>query len=361
MNTLKDFIANIESIPIDLYKDKNTKTLLKSVEKINTEFIQAVNRLDDAVFNNHRYVSVDRTKVIDDCNLFFSDLTTVIKSYLKGTPPNAHKTLNELLNFDKNPNEWLLNLSILRYKSVLYRMRGNDEYYMHDKGNMFHIPFDKRGLVTNQRYSIPGFPCLYLGTSLYVCWEELNRPNLETINCVAFRNITSLKFLTIDIPKWFEIKSIDSFKKIIIYLVCTIVVKDKKASFKNEYIIPQLIMQCLVSNNEVNPNDQIDGIKYISTRYYDEKNMVYEKIRPKMINYVIPIRESEEISEDPYKGYSEYLIKRFEQTKTISPYYQQLKKYRFNIQPYINQYDTSVFRKQELALDKMNFEKSGVK
>jgi len=229
-------------------------------------------------------------------------------------------------------------------------MRSSKEYYMYDSGNMFHIPFNKRNLVTNQRYSIPGFPCLYLGTSLYVCWEELNRPDLETINCAAFRNTTVLDFLTIDLPTWSQIKDVIAFKRIIIYLLCTIIVKDRNASFKFEYLIPQLIMQCLVTYNET-ASKKIDGIAYISSRYYDTKNMVYENIKPQMKNYVIPVRESIESSH-----YSEYLTKRFQQTHTISPYYQHLKKTRFVSQPYIKQYDTSIFRKQELTLSKLDFE-----
>ena len=29
--------------------------------------------------------------------------------------------------------------------------------------------------VSTNRYSVPGFPALYLGDTTYVCWEEFNK------------------------------------------------------------------------------------------------------------------------------------------------------------------------------------------
>lgn len=44
------------------------------------------------------------------------------------------------------------------------------------KKDMLHIPFNKRELIKTQRFSISGVPCLYLGTTSYVCWLEMNKP-----------------------------------------------------------------------------------------------------------------------------------------------------------------------------------------
>ena len=53
----------------------------------------------------------------------------------------------------------------------------NDKTYR----DMFHIPLNMRGRVSTQRYSSPGYPCLYLGTSVYACWEELLCPVLKKV------------------------------------------------------------------------------------------------------------------------------------------------------------------------------------
>ena len=57
----------------------------------------------------------------------------------------------------------------------LYRIRSDrSEFKIPDRGDIFHVPFEKRRLVGNQRYSIAGLPCLYLRSSLWICWEELD-------------------------------------------------------------------------------------------------------------------------------------------------------------------------------------------
>jgi len=64
----------------------------------------------------------------------------------------------------------------------LYRLRA-DRTISVDKRpsrkDIFHVPFQNRHRVGNQRYSIAGLPCLYLGSSIWICWEELNRPELN--------------------------------------------------------------------------------------------------------------------------------------------------------------------------------------
>src|SRR5205823_638449 len=69
----------------------------------------------------------------------------------------------------------------------LFRMRIGSAAGRHQLGDLFHIPFNSRHLITNQRYSFPGLPCLYLGQSLYVCWEELGRPDLNGVVISRFR------------------------------------------------------------------------------------------------------------------------------------------------------------------------------
>lgn len=82
-------------------------------------------------------------------------------------------------------------------------------------------------MVSTQRFSIPGVPCLYLGTTSYVCWLEMDKPHDSEFNVYA-----------------------TSFS-----------IKNKERKFKSEYIVSQLIMQCL---SEL----LIDGIAYASKKSY---------------------------------------------------------------------------------------------
>ena len=56
--------------------------------------------------------------------------------------------------------------------------------------DMLHIPFDKRGIISSQRFSIAGIPCIYLSTSSLGCWLELNMPR-EDLFQVSSYEITS--------------------------------------------------------------------------------------------------------------------------------------------------------------------------
>lgn len=58
---------------------------------------------------------------------------------------------------------------------------------------MFHIPITMRRQVGTERYSIPGYPCLYLGNSIYVCWEEMNRPLMSSCWVSRLKNTEELE------------------------------------------------------------------------------------------------------------------------------------------------------------------------
>lgn len=77
----------------------------------------------------------------------------------------------------------------------LYRIRTGTNY-PYSKEELFHVPFSDREKVSSARYSIPGLPCLYLGNSIYVCWEEMGRPDLNSIHVSRFElQENAFKFL----------------------------------------------------------------------------------------------------------------------------------------------------------------------
>jgi hypothetical protein len=127
-----------------------------------------------------------------------------------------------------------------------------------------------RGLIQNQRYSINGMPCLYLGTSSYVCWEELGRPSFNDFWVSRFEVVNNqLRILNLSSTLQ-EIYSLDEEDKNteqlinyflfwIIQCACSISVKNKNRVFREEYIIPQLIMQNIRKSH-------IDGVMYFSVR-----------------------------------------------------------------------------------------------
>lgn len=145
-----------------------------------------------------------------------------------------------------------------------------------DRRDMLHIPFDKRGLITTQRFSMSGVPCLYLSTTSLGCWLELNMPQLELFQISSYKIPDDLKILNMCISQHTingrasggyvdedEYKATCSLIELF-PLVCatSFQVLDMNRSFRSEYIISQLLMQVV---NELD----IDGVAYLSKKMED--------------------------------------------------------------------------------------------
>lgn len=173
-------------------------------------------------------------------------------------------------------------------KTYFYRMRErkkDEKAFGYE--DLLHIPFNKRGIIGNQRYSINGFPCLYVSTSLYESWEELRRPNLQNLYAVAIVFTKSLKFLDLRLVR--DVSSIDQLKSYLLrlplILACSIKVMEDNATFKPEYIIPQTLLHSI--------RKDLDGILYTSLRkdyaFYDS---VFDK-SSNNDNIVLPVKTNE--------------------------------------------------------------------
>lgn len=193
---------------------------------------------------------------------------------------------------------------------VAYRMRkvAMEEQLKLKRKDMFHIPLDKKGLVQTQRYSVPGYPCLYLSHSLYGCWEEMGRPDFGTVMVSKFVSKKAFRVLDLRIPSkeaWQEnmTKCILFFPLIIVSMVQ---VKNNKDFYKPEYLIPQLLTEWIISHNRDNQSDQeIIGILYSSA----QKNTDFDYPHESYDNYAIPVLK-------PFKSkkYCDRLSEMFELT-----------------------------------------------
>ena len=148
----------------------------------------------------------------------------------------------------------------------LYRMRPTEKYELFEEEGLSHIPFNLSHQTNNERYSICGLPSLYLASSAYGCWMEMNCPRIETVNIALFKPKNDIKFLDLCYPN--ENESYDKHRMMLLPIIvaCDMPVKYPEANYKYEYTIPQLILESLVKyrNNEM--NGQVLGIRYISVK-----------------------------------------------------------------------------------------------
>ena len=155
---------------------------------------------------------------------------------------------------------------------IFYRARIGKEKF--DIEDLLHIPFDNRGIIGNQRFSINGMPCLYLASTTYGTWIELGRPAENEFQVSAFKLPSDIKVLDLAIQQHRingmgsfssqeEIKQALNYQRIFpLVIAVSGIVKEKNRTFKSEYIIPQLLMLACKS-------EHIDGIAYLSKQCGD--------------------------------------------------------------------------------------------
>lgn len=244
------------------------------------ELYLRISSIQDKILDSIQYSYNGDTSLAQNC------INEVVDELLKSdyivANVNEHYALK---NFEKH------NLSddseFLKNKKVeFYRARISKEHTSFSPIEMYHIPFNKRGIIDTQRFSIPGLPCIYLGSSSYVCWAELDKPidNEFCVSRVELDDDIKLFNLATNIQKIFvytrtekeDLKnySIDLENLIDDYLALwqltiatSFKVNEENRKFKSEYIIPQLIMLSL-------KNKDIDGVAYYSKKLTEDYSVV---------------------------------------------------------------------------------------
>lgn len=130
-------------------------------------------------------------------------LNETIRLQYLGLHSRAYNKFRELL-IGKSQIIGVLQPELINMGPSFYRMRAFTDRIGISYRDMFHIPLDKRGIVKTQRYSILGYPCLYLGCSVYACWEEMRRPPLDTCMVSRFEQSRpeTLRFIDLTIPEY---------------------------------------------------------------------------------------------------------------------------------------------------------------
>lgn len=207
----------------------------------------------------------------------------------------------------------------------LYRMRKLEANEKLGYRDMFHIPLEKRGKVKTQRYSVPGYPCLYMGESINACWEEMGRPSSWMVSELTYNNSMILVDLRIPNKKLFYIPAYSTLLRFPLIIACMVPVLNDKDDYKPEYIIPQLLMEYIFSGynrgykREYTCEDfynTIHGIRYTSVH----KNTDFGFPNEKFDNIVIPIVEATK-----NRGHCPVLCEQFQITEPTCGEYEHIR------------------------------------
>jgi hypothetical protein len=260
-------------------------------------------------------------------------ILAALKSYFNGLPSGAYEHFRDAM---EAVQPWLSPLASIEdvssHLQFLYRVRVGSLTDFTRK-DLFHIPFEKRTLVRPQRYSISGLPSLYLGGSIWVCWEELGRPSFDKMQISRFRAIERSGIQLLDLgfrpamiaafiathPSILGVKAASS-KFVLahaicwpVFAACSVLVKHPGNPFIPEYVIPQLLLQW------IRREPSFDGIRYFSThiaQYVDDPEPA--------ANYVFPVKASKP------SGFCGELSKKFLLSRPMS--WQILQSFSFTFQ-----------------------------
>jgi hypothetical protein len=246
--------------------------------------------------NAKNYIDI----IVDSINKYFNALPhasyDVFSSYL-----------NELKKLDYLP------VKDLPADTSLYRVRIVDNSKTLSLKELFHPPIDARTKIKTQRFSIAGYPTLYLASALYVAWQELDERPYTHAFFSLYKLKSTLSVLDLTDTAYKEIfnetDELAFFQKFSmlypLYFLCTLRVTHTADPFKPEYIFPQLVFAWVKENY-----DKILGVAYASTKR--RKRNIGE-----FYNIALPIFYNYRDRNVPQQKYCLELAERFKCTEPL--------------------------------------------
>ena len=244
--------------------------------------------------------------------------------------------------------------STVKKHTDFYRIREAKKYEIYDKKGMFLLSDKLEHLVGSYRFNPSGYACLYLASNLYLAWEECRRPDFETFNFSRFQNMRDINVLDLTIRRDYFYR--EHFLLAYLTLLCCAKTTDAD-KHKFQYVVPQMLMKVLCASQldmkeKSKDLDGIAGIKYMSSRRYDQKDLLFDDLKLTEA-YVFPQRPHDEKYD-----ICPYLTKLFRLTEPRT--YFLFKSHRFNFfnrTAYVSNYQDSLFYQLEETLKKERLKK----
>mgnify|MGYP004542215849 FL=1 len=294
-----DEYSNYTGSLIDFYKNFFQR-YLQCLEKIDSDTWKFVNSCMSVFIKHYGGPLVD-FDLVAECKMLMNSIIKSLSAYFNGSPNMAYRILEHTF-VDKNFH--LLNtLPQIQYIGPLYRVRG--ERNLSAQKELFHTPFELRNCCGSYRYSILGYPSLYLAGSIETALAE-SRIVDNQYSVVLFRSNEILQCIDLSLPSR-ELSFWERYSLVLFYpliFACGLKVKDESKPFKPEYVIPQLLFQV------VSECSDLMGVSYTSTRM---ENPDYRN--GKQRNFVLKVPKA-----DKAKGQSLELAGKFKCTMPVSPH-----------------------------------------
>lgn len=211
----------------------------------------------------------------NDLISFSNKLREIYIDWIKGNNKSITNLKNILTDYS------ILTAGVDLFKHVFFRGRKSE--YALNREDLFHIPFNQRSKIKNQRYSISGQPILYLSLSPIPIIYELRSEilNFSDIYFCSFLHVGKEPLRILDLTNKYSeqfsdielcddpnkefceyiLENDQNFYKFILTQFCSFKRNRKTENevFSEEYVLSQLLTTSLREFN-------FNGIKYSSTR-----------------------------------------------------------------------------------------------
>jgi hypothetical protein len=286
----KDDLLFEKLLEFDLDVNRGMDDVPSFLHKHYEQYIEA---LEEAVNGNNpflreEFISKVRTKIPEIkyiCNQIVEIGHTIRAGKTKQAYLDATELFNELQSILEADQSWTQYFGYYcRIRSGDFRIKPCDDSKS-KKTELFHIKDHQRGLIKSFRYSISGYPCLYLAGSYQLAWYECEMPTKFSYCEFQFQCDEENRIKLFDMSKRprpvleivFTVLSnqrdnTEIRQRIFDYLLnyilcyplfaaCSLKVISKNINYIEEYVLPQMFMQWIQENGEY------DGVIYNSSAY----------------------------------------------------------------------------------------------
>lgn len=207
-------VYNMEKWEKVFFDDEGTKKnyrFPKILNKDNDYFEEVIifmNNLIEDLKNND--IEREYIKIASDYKILFK---SVLTKYYEGKIIDAYNLINKLIKeykeneiiFSKLSKSYSFNYYVIENKKwnefIFFRARTGNIENENKENALKHTPFNMISKIGSYRFSIPGQPCLYLGSTSYACWIEMDKPADRDFNagCVLLNKDYEILNLSTDI------------------------------------------------------------------------------------------------------------------------------------------------------------------
>ena len=282
-------------LPIKYYN--NDFDIKKKFEDEANRFIFYLNLVDGIEFDEDKAEQVKEMvkKVIPRVENVKSKISDIFQYNENANPGKAQESLDNIMKdikdqlFISTIDDWI-HIQYPKNSYTRIRTGGVRNFYRvravkqenatieNDANELFHIPMNKKAYSNNDRFSLAGFPSLYIATSLSLAWLESGCPVSYYYSEFDYLKINSVEnqfnFLSLyspnEIKNWGVAEKYNDFElwleivrryleQYLLIMACSFVNHGGSVIYKQEYLLPQMLMQWVQRENTY-----VQGISYFS-------------------------------------------------------------------------------------------------